>query len=277
MGSPGAGRRVSGALTFDAGALIAIERRSRRMQALREEIDRRDWQVAVPAGAVAQAWRGGPRQARIAALLADQRTEVVALDDPVARAAGLLCGRPGHADVSMCRLPCARGSGICMSSPPTRRICGSPGRRLSVGTAIWRTGNRFTQPGMESLQVSGHSDGWGWARCKTVGSAYVGPNPTPATPCEDAPAGCEFSRWRVFFSVPACVILSRRRRDVALSTDGHGRAELGGVFRLDARGALMARAAVREGVTLAGLPGPYRGVTGWRRPAMSRWTRRRAS
>ena len=99
MGSPGARSRVTSAITFDAGALIAIERRSRRMQALLEEIDRRDWQVAVPAGAVAQAWRGGPRQARIAALLGDERTEVVALDDPAARAVGLLSGRSGHADV----------------------------------------------------------------------------------------------------------------------------------------------------------------------------------
>ncbi len=99
MGSPGAGSRVTSAITFDAGALIAIERRNRRMQALLEELDRRDWQVAVPAGAVAQAWRGGPRQARIAALLSDERTEVVALDDTVARAVGLLCGRSGHADV----------------------------------------------------------------------------------------------------------------------------------------------------------------------------------
>ena len=99
MGSPGARSRVTGVITFDAGALIAIERRSRRMQALLEEIDRRDWQVAVPAGAVAQAWRGGPRQVRIAALLGDERTEVVPLEDPVARAVGLLCGRSGHADV----------------------------------------------------------------------------------------------------------------------------------------------------------------------------------
>jgi predicted nucleic acid-binding protein len=90
---------VTSAITFDAGALIAIERRSRRMQALLEEIDRRDWQVAVPAGAVAQAWRGGPRQVRIAAVLGDERTEVVPLDDPTARAVGLLCGRSGHADV----------------------------------------------------------------------------------------------------------------------------------------------------------------------------------
>ena len=99
MGPAGARSRVTGAITFDVGALIAIERRSRRMQALLEEIDRRDWQVAVPAGTLAQAWRGGPRQARIAALLGDERTEVVALDDPAARAVGLLCGRSGHADV----------------------------------------------------------------------------------------------------------------------------------------------------------------------------------
>jgi predicted nucleic acid-binding protein len=99
MGSPSARSRVTNAVTFDRGALIAIERRSRRMQALLDEIDKRDWEVAVPAGAVAQAWRGGPRQARIAALLSDERTEVVALDDPTARAVGLLCGRSGHADV----------------------------------------------------------------------------------------------------------------------------------------------------------------------------------
>lgn len=99
MGTTRAGNRVSEAITFDTGALIAIERRSKRMQALLEEIERRDWQIAVPAGAVAQAWRGGPRQARIAALLSDDRMEVIPLDDTVARAVGVLCGRSGHSDV----------------------------------------------------------------------------------------------------------------------------------------------------------------------------------
>jgi predicted nucleic acid-binding protein len=99
VGSPGARSRVTSAITFDTGALIAIERRSTRMQALLDEIDRRGWDIAVPAGAVAQAWRGGSRQARIATLLGDERTEVVPLDDPAARAVGLLCGRSGHAGV----------------------------------------------------------------------------------------------------------------------------------------------------------------------------------
>ena len=124
MGPPGTRGRVTTAITFDAGALIAIERRSRRMQALLEEIDRRDWQVAVPAGAVAQAWSGGPRQARIAALLSDQRTEVVALDDPAARAVGLLCGRSGHADVvdvSVALCARQRNSHVVTSDPEDLR------------------------------------------------------------------------------------------------------------------------------------------------------------
>jgi predicted nucleic acid-binding protein len=90
---------VTNAITFDTGALIAIEGRSRRMQALLDEIDRRGWEIAVPAGAVAQAWRGGHRQPRIAALLGDERTQIVPLDDPTARAVGLLCGKSGHPDV----------------------------------------------------------------------------------------------------------------------------------------------------------------------------------
>jgi predicted nucleic acid-binding protein len=120
MGPPGARSRVTGAITFDTGALIAIERRSRRMQALLEEIDRRDWAVAVPAGAVAQAWRGGPRQARIAALLSDERTEVVPLDDPTARAVGLVSGRSGHADViDVSAAVCARQrNGHVVTSDP---------------------------------------------------------------------------------------------------------------------------------------------------------------
>ncbi len=41
--------------------------------------------------------------------------------------------------------------------------------------------------GMEYPQVSGYSDGQAWAVCKTVGSAYVGSNPTPATTCGNGP------------------------------------------------------------------------------------------
>ena len=39
----------------------------------------------------------------------------------------------------------------------------------------------FTLREMGYQQVSGYSDGSGSALCKTVGLAYVGSNPTPAT------------------------------------------------------------------------------------------------
>lgn len=121
---------MTNVITFDTGALIAIERRSRRMQALLDEIDRREWQVAVPAGVVAQAWRGGPRQARIAALLRDERTEVLALDDPVARAVGLLCGRSGHADVVDVSVA------ICALQRNRHVVTSDPGDLLAVDDAL---------------------------------------------------------------------------------------------------------------------------------------------
>jgi hypothetical protein len=40
---------------------------------------------------------------------------------------------------------------------------------------------------MGKQQVSGYSGGPGSAHCKTVGLAYVGSNPTPATTCGNGP------------------------------------------------------------------------------------------
>ena len=41
------------------------------------------------------------------------------------------------------------------------------------------------------LQCSGHVEVQAGAGCKTVGSAYVGSNPTPATTCENGPLAAE--------------------------------------------------------------------------------------
>jgi hypothetical protein len=60
--------------------------------------DRGD-EVAVTTGAVAQAWRGGPRQAQLARLLATPELIVVTLDEATARAVGVLCGQSGHHDI----------------------------------------------------------------------------------------------------------------------------------------------------------------------------------
>ena len=86
-------------LTLDAGALIAYERGNERVRALLTIAVEDALAIDVPAGALAQAWRGGPRQARLARLLTGQEVQVPALDEQVARAVGVLCGESEHADV----------------------------------------------------------------------------------------------------------------------------------------------------------------------------------
>lgn len=54
---------------MDAGGLIAVERRDRRVRVLLDEAERAGWTVAVPVGPLAQVWRGGPRQALLARFL----------------------------------------------------------------------------------------------------------------------------------------------------------------------------------------------------------------
>lgn len=86
-------------LVLDAGALIAVERGDRATAALLE-VGRQDgrW-IVVPAGVVAQIWRDGPRQARVARLLNANEVSVEPLTDAAARASGLLCGASETSDV----------------------------------------------------------------------------------------------------------------------------------------------------------------------------------
>lgn len=85
------------ALVLDAGALIALDRGDRSMWArLRAASDAGDI-VAVPTGAIAQAWRGGRGQAQLARALV--HCHEVVLDGAVARASGRLCGRTGTNDI----------------------------------------------------------------------------------------------------------------------------------------------------------------------------------
>ena len=86
-------------LTLDTGALLAFERGDQRVRALLRRALEQGWELHVVAGVVAQTWQGGPRQARLARLLAATEVRVVALDDLVARAVGVQCGRSGHAHI----------------------------------------------------------------------------------------------------------------------------------------------------------------------------------
>ena len=85
------------ALILDAGALIALDRNDRAVWAMLRVAADDASTVQVPAGVIAQAWRDGGRQALLSRALA--HCDEVPLDGVVARAAGLLCGQAGTADV----------------------------------------------------------------------------------------------------------------------------------------------------------------------------------
>ncbi len=98
MGGKRVSTQVQG-VTLDAGALLALERADERMIALVRRAATTRGEVRVPAGALAQVWRKGARQSRLAALLGSPQVRVVPLDEALARASGELCGARGTSDV----------------------------------------------------------------------------------------------------------------------------------------------------------------------------------
>lgn len=84
-------------LVLDSGALVGFEQGNRQVAALIEASRRRREQIVTSSGAVAQAWRGGPRQALLARLLRGVREH--GLDREISRRVGELCGGAALTDV----------------------------------------------------------------------------------------------------------------------------------------------------------------------------------
>jgi predicted nucleic acid-binding protein len=107
-------------LAFDAGALLAFEQGSQLVRGLVRQAKNLDAPVVIPAGVLAQVWRNGSRQARLAALLSDRHVRVEALTASLARAAGELCGRRHTSDVidASVILAARRLGGVVVTSDP---------------------------------------------------------------------------------------------------------------------------------------------------------------
>jgi hypothetical protein len=84
-------------VTYDTGALIAGERNDRRMWALHVGFLAEEVVPTIPAPVLAEAWRGGPRQASRVRLLAGCEVEAMSTDQ--ARRVGELAGRARHDDI----------------------------------------------------------------------------------------------------------------------------------------------------------------------------------
>jgi len=98
----GRGRRRTArrtAITFDTAGLLAVDGGSQRVHALLDRLAGTGLRFAVPARALARAWRGTPDQALLRRLLDSDQVEIVPMDDAVARASGALCRISGTDDV----------------------------------------------------------------------------------------------------------------------------------------------------------------------------------
>jgi predicted nucleic acid-binding protein len=121
-------------VTYDTGALVAAERNDRRMWALHAGFLAEEVVPVVPAPVLAEAWRGGARQASLARLLA--MCVIEPMTEEQARAVGAIAGRAGHddvVDVTVVEGASRRSDGIVTSDPDhISRIADALRRRLRI-------------------------------------------------------------------------------------------------------------------------------------------------
>ena len=123
-------------VTYDTGALIAADRDGRRMWALHAGFLALETSPTVPTPVLAEAWRGGRRQARLTGFLALCTTEP--LTDDQAKAVGALAARAGHddiVDVTVVEGAIRRHDAIVTSNPThIRKIADATRARLTIET-----------------------------------------------------------------------------------------------------------------------------------------------
>ena len=105
---------MTGVLVLDTGALIGIERRSHRVRSIVEGAKARQIGLIIPTVVVAQAVRGGPRQANLHRFLSDSYLRFSGFDYETSWEVGRLLGDSGgHDVVDAAVVVCAREYGRC--------------------------------------------------------------------------------------------------------------------------------------------------------------------
>lgn len=123
-------------ITYDTGALIAADRNNRAMWALHAGFIAEDVAPTVPAPVLAEAWRGGGRQANLARILGSCKVE--ALTEQQAKAVGSLAASSGHddiVDVTVVEGAVRRHDGVVTSNPThIRTIADAANANLLIET-----------------------------------------------------------------------------------------------------------------------------------------------
>ena len=128
-------------VTYDTGALVAADKGNRQMWLLHDRWIESGMRPIVPAGALAQAWRGGP-QPHLSRLLA--ACQVEELDEPLARKAGAACARAGTSDVVDAAVAvgaATRGDLVVTSDPDDmNQLAAALNRSIELPPESWRVG-----------------------------------------------------------------------------------------------------------------------------------------
>jgi hypothetical protein len=123
-----------GGITYDTGALVAAERNNRQMWALHAGYLAEEVIPTVPAPVLAEAWRGGSRQASLSRLLRMCETEPMSED--LARNVGVLAGKSGQddiVDVSVVEGAVRRGDAVVTSNAShIRMVADATGASLRI-------------------------------------------------------------------------------------------------------------------------------------------------
>jgi len=122
-------------VTLDAGGLIALDRNDRRVIVLLARARETGARVTIPGTALAQAIRRPERQIRLARLVRQPTTDVVALDRVDATNVGRLLAATGTADIADAHVViCARRASqdIVTSDPDDLRLLDPAIRLITV-------------------------------------------------------------------------------------------------------------------------------------------------
>ena len=112
-------------VTLDAGALVELDRNDRRIVVLLARATETNSRVTVPATALAQAVRRPEQQVRLARLVRQPTTDVMALDRVEATNVGILLAASGTSDITDAHVViCVRRSSqrIVTSDPDDLRL-----------------------------------------------------------------------------------------------------------------------------------------------------------
>jgi predicted nucleic acid-binding protein len=118
-------------VTLDAGALIALDRDDRRVVVLLARARETGARVTIPATALAQAVRRPERQVRLARLIRQPATDVIALDRVDATNVGRLLAASGTSDIADAHVV------ICARRSNQQVVTSDPGDLRALDPALW--------------------------------------------------------------------------------------------------------------------------------------------